>query len=725
MGLIGVIGLMMLVLLSLYTPWQASRVGEENLRENAGFITNLLAENLSLGIQTLVFDDGESIQDAINMVVQEDSLGEATTSHQLITSVRVFDETGGYLRGYNPSSENMPAFETDSLSLDRENTILFWQPIRDTDSGERLGFLEIEFSKASLAEGVAQLSLDAFLIGLAGFAVVLIIGFLTLQSIVGILRHLTAGAKRVAAGELDVEIQVESRDELGQLADSFNVLIEAQRAKARNAEEISHGNLSSDFEAAGEEDVLGNAMVMMGARINALQKELRGVIAAQKSGDLDARCNSSGFEGAYEEILAGVNDALNSVVQPLLHVSELVGEYAQGDLEREMDALPGKQRVITDSLLTIRNNLRALVEEGTHLAEAVREGQLSIRGDADKFHGGYRDIIEGMNSLLENISAPMNAIHGVLDSMATGNLTTHMEGEWRGDYKIMVGAVDKTLYELNQILGQVSSTVNRVAGGAQQVSSTSDSLSSQATAQASSLEEISASVTEIGQQTRSNADYSKRTEELVESTRSAAEQGNTQMREMLASMNEINESSSQVTKIIKAIEDIAFQTNLLALNAAVEAARAGVHGKGFAVVAGEVRNLAQRSATAAGETADLIQGSNERVAQGASIANDTAASLTKILEGVTEVSELIRQISAASSDQASGVDQVNQSLTQIEQITQQNAAGAEQSAAAAEDLRQLATQLQEMLSKFQLSGDQTGGKELPGHTGMRALPSGR
>jgi len=211
-------------------------------------------------------------------------------------------------------------------------------------------------------------------------------------------------------------------------------------------------------------------------------------------------------------------------------------------------------------------------------------------------------------------------------------------------------------------------------------------------------------MTEIGSQTRHNADSAQQANQLAGAAKGAAEKGSARMGEMVKAMGEINASSQEIAKLITVIDDIAFQTNLLALNAAVEAARAGRHGKGFAVVAEEVRNLAARSAKAAKETSELIESSKSKVGNGTEIANQTAAALLEIVEGVTKAADLVGEIAAASNEQAQGIAQVGQGLSQIDKVTQQNTATAEETASAAEELASQASVLQEQVAQFKLKG---------------------
>jgi methyl-accepting chemotaxis protein len=305
-----------------------------------------------------------------------------------------------------------------------------------------------------------------------------------------------------------------------------------------------------------------------------------------------------------------------------------------------------------------------------------------------------------------------------LKKLAQGDLTMAVAA--RDGQDALRGGLQQIVGDLRSIIGEIQAVGEQIASGSAQVSDASQSLSQGATESASSLEEISSTMNEMASRTKLNAENAGLASKLAAQSQQAAESGNAQMMGMVEAMGEINASSQSISKIIKTIDEIAFQTNLLALNAAVEAARAGQHGKGFAVVAEEVRNLAARSAKAAQETADLIEGSVKKVAVGSQIANKTADALDEIVRGISKVTDLVGEIAAASNEQAQGISQVNIGLSQIDQVTQQNTANAEESAASAVELSSQAEQLRRMLSRFRLR-DQGAGA-LPGAGRRGSVP---
>ena len=295
---------------------------------------------------------------------------------------------------------------------------------------------------------------------------------------------------------------------------------------------------------------------------------------------------------------------------------------------------------------------------------------------------------------------------------------------------VLIGSVVISAFTIRAILKVLNSVTEALDAGskqttsaAAQVSSASQTLAGGATEQAASLEETSASLEEISGMTKRNAENAQKAKELAGSARHAADTGVTDMAAMKTAMDEIKASSDDIAKIIKTIDEIAFQTNILALNAAVEAARAGEAGAGFAVVAEEVRNLAQRSAQAAKETASKIEGAITKTSQGVTISRKVATSLEEIATRSRQVDELVVEIATASTEQNQGIGQVTVAVSQMDQVTQSNAASAEESASAAEELNAQSMALQEIVRDLlRLTGQENAVQEEAAAPEMTATP---
>jgi methyl-accepting chemotaxis protein len=311
--------------------------------------------------------------------------------------------------------------------------------------------------------------------------------------------------------------------------------------------------------------------------------------------------------------------------------------------------------------------------------------------------------------LARSFSNTIAALHGYVSEiteistgLAAQDCTLETHQEYKGDFSAIGTALNNIIDNLNEIFGNIERSANQVASGADQVAGASQSLSQGATEQAASIEELSATITEIAKEVTENAENSKKASGYSQKVSEEVLRSNDKMKEMISAIEVINQSSDEIAKIIKTIQDIAFQTNILSLNAAVEAARAGAAGKGFAVVAEEVRNLANKSAEAADNTTALIENSVNAVHHGTKIADETAKSLNEIIGTSRNATDLIEKISDASNSQAESINQVNVGVDQISVVVQSNSATSEESAATSEELNKQATVLMDIMAQMKL-----------------------
>ncbi len=293
-----------------------------------------------------------------------------------------------------------------------------------------------------------------------------------------------------------------------------------------------------------------------------------------------------------------------------------------------------------------------------------------------------------------------------LAKMAAGDFTVDSicEEEYTGGFHPLLVSFRGIAEKLNDTMLQISQSSSQVAAGSEQVSNGAQALSQGATEQASSVQELAATINEISNRVKQNADNAQQANAMAGSVSTEMNVSNEKMQRMIQAMGDISNCSSEIGKIIKTIEDIAFQTNILALNAAVEAARAGTAGKGFAVVADEVRNLASKSAEASQNTSALIENSLKAVENGTKIADETAQNLLQAVNDVNEMTNIIGQISEASSNQADAISQITMGIDQISSVVQTNSATAEESAAASEELSSQSQIMRSLVGRFRLKG---------------------
>ncbi|QTP58305.1 HAMP domain-containing protein [Billgrantia antri] len=301
------------------------------------------------------------------------------------------------------------------------------------------------------------------------------------------------------------------------------------------------------------------------------------------------------------------------------------------------------------------------------------------------------------------------------EQMAKGDLSRTIADRGRSEIGQLFAAMQHMQAGLQQTVSTVRDSSGSIHVGAREIASGNADLSSRTEEQAASLQETAASMEQLTATVRQNAENARQGSTLAKEASATAGRGGEVVEEVVGTMHGITESSRKVADIIGVIDSIAFQTNILALNASVEAARAGEQGRGFAVVASEVRNLASRSADAAGEIKRLIEASAEQVNRGASLVENAGSTMQEILTSVRRVSDIMDEISAASQEQSSGIEQVNMAVSQMDEVTQQNAALVEQASAAAASLEAQAAQLEEAVAIFQLAREESR-QSAPGST---------
>ncbi len=492
------------------------------------------------------------------------------------------------------------------------------------------------------------------------------------------LGYLTAVSDDVEAFSLQY-LEKEKEDMAALLAVYKELIDEEERAFYDNAQ-----NLWTQYNEADEE--------MMALAAQGRTEEARAVL-----------------EGECVELYNSLNGAFNDIIT---YNTEGSDDAADESLFLYRTATGLMTAVIVGIIFVgvffsfvIIRSIKTPISEIEGAAIKMAEGDLDVEiSYTSKDELGV--LAEQVRRLIHKLQVIIDDENKFLAKMAAGDFTvdTVCEEEYTGGFYPLLVSFRGIAEKLNDTMLQINQSSSQVAGGSEQVSNGAQALSQGATEQASSVQELAASINEISDKVNQNADNARQANAMAGSVSMEMNQSNDKMQQMIQAMNDISNCSSEIGKIIKTIEDIAFQTNILALNAAVEAARAGTAGKGFAVVADEVRNLASKSAEASKNTSVLIENSLNAVENGTRIAGETAQSLLQAVNGVNEMTGIIGQISEASSNQAEAISQITMGIDQISSVVQTNSATAQESAAASEELSSQSQLMKSLVGRFKLKG---------------------
>lgn len=529
----------------------------------------------------------------------------------------------------------------------------------------------------------------------AGSLLTIGLGLSVVRSITRILGGLTLATSRIAQGEIHVPIPGEKRgDELGALARAIDAIrqagIDAMRIKTA-LDNVSANTMMADND--GRIIYLNRAVQEM---FRTAETEIRRHIPNFTT---DRLLGSS--MDAWHRDPATPRRLINSLTKP--HH----GRITIADRHFDLIATPvrdeaGERQGTVVEWRDITQDLR-IEREVASMTAAAAEGDFSRRIDLADKQGVMLELAGNLNRLSQSAAQSLSDIAHFLDALAAGDLTARMQGDYRGMYARIRDDANDSAEKLHDVVARIVAAADTISTAASQISAGAEDLAQRTEEQASSLEETATAMEQVSATVQSNADLAQRANHTATTTRRMAEEGSAIAEGAIAAMREIRQSSQQITDIVGVIDEIAFQTNLLALNAGIEAARAGDAGKGFAVVAQEVRQLAQRSASASKEIKALILASDAQVRAGVEQVGKAGTALTGIHSDVQQVAGLIAEMANASAEQANALGEVGTTISQMDEMTQKNAAMVEQTSAAAQSMAEQAEDLRGMVGYFKLA----------------------
>ncbi len=549
-------------------------------------------------------------------------------------------------------------------------------------------------------------------------------------------------SKQHELGDIDIVIPTEKyKNDFKTVAQGINDMVNGHIAVKKLAmsviAEFANGNFEAPLDQLpGKKKFINDTMEELRRNLKNVEKETLLLIEGARNGELTKRADASQFQGGWNNIVGGVNNMLDIIYAAV--VTDGVGalvRLADGNFKQLITTeYKNDYDVFKKAVNDVMTALDTMSKETGDLIQNATDGKLTYRANAEIFKGGYKDVVGGVNNMLDIIYAAVvtdgvgallklaqcdfktritteykndydvfkqavnalaEAANNVVDDlndkmsrMADGDLSSRVTNEYIGDFQAIKTSFNTTVEQLQDIVIEVKGAGVQIAGASEQVSSTAQSLSNGATEMASNLEETTSAIEEMTGSINQNAQNARTTDDIATKASSMAEEGG-------QAVNQTVEAMKEIAAKIGIIGDIANQTNLLALNAAIEAARAGKHGKGFAVVAAEVRKLAVRSQTAASEIRTIT-------ATSVQISEKAGGLLKEIVPQIKKTAELIQEIAAASAEQDSGISQINSAMSQLDQVTQQNAAGSEQLASASEEMSAQAQQLIQTMEFFRV-----------------------
>ncbi len=658
---------------------------------------------------------------------------------------------------------------------------------------DKLTRLKIEFGTRSLeasSEQTRETITLMVIVMLVSFGVVAAAGIFLKRNITTPIIRVSEALDQVAAGNFANQVSFDGQDEIGQMGIALNRCMAAVKALADDATMLAQaaveGKLSTRADAArhqgnfrnvvqGVNDTLDAVIGPLNVAASYVDRIGKGDIPPKISqdyhGDFNAIKNnlnscidglgglieanqvlqrmavndlSTEVRGTYQGIFAQVAKAVNNTQTRLRHILEMVQAVAAGAYQKELEQIKkagkrSEQDVLMPAFIQMMESLNALVSDVNMLSQAAVEGKLSTRADASKHQGEYRSVVQGVNDTLDAVIAPVQEAGAVLQKVAGGDLTAHVDGNYQGDHARIKTDINTMVAELSSSMGLIGDNALALAPSSEELSSVSTEMSSNAEETSAQANVVSAASEQVSKNIQTVAtateEMNASIKEIAKNANEAAKIATSAVRtaeNTNAMVGKLGESSAEIGQVVKVITSIAQQTNLLALNATIEAARAGEAGKGFAVVANEVKELAKETAKATEDISRKIEaiqtdtkGAVEAIGEITTIINQLNDISNTIASAVEEQTATTNEILRNASEAASGSSQIVENIVSVATAAKSTTEGATNTQTAAQELARMAAELQNVVSRFRFDNSGMASRAAEFRPGTKAAPDGR
>jgi methyl-accepting chemotaxis protein len=519
------------------------------------------------------------------------------------------------------------------------------------------------------------------------------------------------------------------------MAEGVNDMVNGHIAVKKKAmacvEQFGEGNFDAELEQFPGKKVFINEIIeKVRGQIKEFIHQMNYMSEQHDLGDIDVIMDSQLFNGSFKEMAEGVNNMVNGHIAVKKKAMACINEFGEGNFDAKIETFPGKKVFINEIIEKVRGNFMNFNRELGTLIQAAQSGRLNQRGAVNLFDGGWKEMVAGVNDMMEAVVAPIYEAGDVLAELAKGDLTSKMDGLYQGQFETLKEDINLLSHSLNEMVSQVNETVSTTASSAMDISSTAETLAAASQEMNSQADDVAAAVEEMARTVTENAQGATKTSAMAMENAHIAEEGGQVVQETVQKMGDIakvveetainiqklGESSQAIGEIVSVIDDIADQTNLLALNASIEAARAGEQGRGFAVVADEVRKLAEKTVDATKEIASQITGiqketasaveamnlGTKEVESGMQLAQSAGEALEKVLTSSNDVTQMITDIAAASEQQAVTTEEISKNVIGISHATSESTHQVEAVAGTTEELTALTEQLSQLMAQFKV-----------------------